>query len=86
MMELIERRDVASQKMGVRLFFSQNDLVILILVPVRRNDQPLVLMGKRASRAPNFVPSEGTKSQKPQISQNRAFFCPLKGDEIMTAA
>jgi len=38
------------------------------------------------SRAPNFVPSEGTKSQKPQISQNRAFFCPLKGDEIMTAA
>ena len=40
MMELIERRDVASQKVGVRLYFSQNDLVILILVPVR-------LMGKR---------------------------------------
>ena len=47
MMELIERRDVASQKVGVRLYFSQIDLVILILVPVRRNDQPLVLMGIR---------------------------------------
>ena len=48
MMELIERRVVASQKVGVRLYFSQIDLVILILVPNRRNDQPLVLMGKRA--------------------------------------
>ena len=47
MMELIERRDVASQKVGVRLYFSQNDLVILILIPVRRNDQPLVLVGIR---------------------------------------
>ena len=47
MMELIERHDVASQKVGVRLYFSQIDLVILILVPVRRNDQPLVLMGIR---------------------------------------
>ena len=47
MMELIERRVVASQKVGVRLYFSQIDLVILILVPVRRNDQPLVLMGIR---------------------------------------
>ena len=47
MMELIERRVVASQKVGVRLYFSQIDLVILILVPVRRNDQPLVLVGKR---------------------------------------
>ena len=34
-------------KSGSRLYFSQNDLVILILVPVRRNDQPLVLMGIR---------------------------------------
>jgi len=42
MMELIERREVASQKVGVRLYFSQIDLVILILVPVRRNGQPLV--------------------------------------------
>ena len=48
MMELIERRDVASQKVGVRLYFSQNDLVILILVPNRRNGQPLVLVGIRA--------------------------------------
>ena len=31
-------------KSGSRLYFSQNDLVILILVPVRRNDQPLVLV------------------------------------------
>ena len=53
MMELIERRDVASQKVGVRLYFSQNDLVILILVPVRRNDQPLVLMGIRAQQMAN---------------------------------
>ena len=48
MIELIERRVVALQKVGVRLYFSQNDLVILILVPVRRNGQPLVLMGIRA--------------------------------------
>ena len=47
MMELIECRDVASQKVGVRLYFSQNNLVILILVPVRRNGQPLVLVGIR---------------------------------------
>ena len=53
MMELIERRDVASQKVGVRLYFSQIDLVILILVPVRRNDQPLVLMGIRAQQMAN---------------------------------
>jgi len=52
MMELIERRVVASQKVGVRLYFSQIDLVILILVPVRRNDQPLVLMGKRVLKSP----------------------------------
>ena len=45
MMELIERRVVASQKVGVCLYFSQIDLVILILVPFRRNDQPLVLVG-----------------------------------------
>ena len=50
MMELIERRDVASQKVGVRLYFSQNDLVILILVPIRRNGQPLVLMGIRVAQ------------------------------------
>jgi len=53
-MELIERRDVASQKMGVRLFFSQNDLVILILIPVRRNDQPLVLVGIRVMYQNNY--------------------------------
>jgi hypothetical protein len=48
MMELIERHDVASQKVGVRLYFSQMiDLVILILIPVRRNGQPLVLVGIR---------------------------------------
>ena len=47
MMELIERRDVASQKVGVRLYFSQIDLVILILIPVRRNGQPLILVGIR---------------------------------------
>ena len=49
MMELIERRDVASQKVGVRLYFSQIDLVILILVPVRRNGQPLVWVMRRES-------------------------------------
>ena len=52
MMELIERRVVASQKVGVRLYFSQIDLVILILIPVRRNDQPLVQMGKRVKDVP----------------------------------
>ena len=49
MMELIERRVVASQKVGVRLYFSQIDLVILILVPVRRNGQPLVWVMRRVS-------------------------------------
>ena len=47
MMELIERRGGSSQKVGVRVYFSQIDLVIVILIPVRRNGQPLVLMGKR---------------------------------------
>ena len=54
MMELIERRVVASQKVGVCLYFSQIDLVILILIPVRRNDQPLVQMGKRELRTYQF--------------------------------
>ena len=63
MMELIERRDVASQKMGVRLFFSQNDLVILILVPVRRNGQPLVQMGKRELGG-NFFRRKSLKAQR----------------------
>ena len=43
MMELIERRGGSSQKVGVRVYFSQIDLVIVILIPVRRNGQPLVV-------------------------------------------
>ena len=58
MMELIERRVVASQKVGVRLYFSQIDLVILILVPNRRNEQPLVLMGKRCGDGCSEEPSD----------------------------
>ena len=56
MMELIERREVASQKVGVRLYFSQIDLVILILVPNRRNGQPLVLVGIRGGRVAIYLP------------------------------
>ena len=56
MIELFGRRVVASQKVGVRLYFSQIDLVILILVPVRRNDQPLVLQDGGYRYVPVHIP------------------------------